>query len=78
MGKIILIGIAKDFRQDDGVGLVFATQLQSKLPTTIDIVQASGEGAGLISMCQNANIVYLFDAVQSGDKSGKIHRLDAQ
>ncbi|MDJ0619855.1 MAG: hydrogenase maturation protease [Calothrix sp. MO_192.B10] len=77
-GGIILIGIGNEFRHDDGVGLAIARQLQPKLPPHITITEASGEGVGLMEMWQDAEIVYLFDAVQSGDKSGTIHRLDAQ
>ena len=58
MSKIILIGIGNEFRQDDGVGLAIATQLQSKLPTTIDILQASGEGAGPYRVTTGLNSLF--------------------
>lgn len=73
----MLIGIGNEFRQDDGVGLVIVQQLQSQIPSEIEILEASSQGIGLMEAWQGAETVYLFDAVVSGAEVGTIYRLDA-
>ena len=70
-----LIGVGNTFRNDDGVGVELAKRLGTQLPGS-EFVQASGEGAGLMELWPNSKLVYMFDAVSSGNPAGTVHRFD--
>ncbi|MFC1665692.1 hydrogenase maturation protease [Pseudomonadota bacterium] len=70
-----LIGVGNAFRNDDGVGIELAKRLSAQLPGS-EFIQASGEGAGLMESWSNSKLVYLFDAVSSGNQAGTVHRFD--
>lgn len=72
----LCIGIGNDLRTDDGIGLWVARRLSVQNPDSMKIIEASGEGAALISAWQDADVVVLVDAVSSGAAPGTIHRFD--
>lgn len=83
MKNLLLIGIGNEFRHDDGVGLVIARQMRSRLPPDIQVpnvqvLELSGEGASLMEAWQSAERVYVFDAVRSIATPGTLHRIDTQ
>jgi hydrogenase maturation protease len=78
MQNLLLIGIGNEYRRDDGVGLMIARQLRSRLPPHVPVLELSGEGATLMEAWQTAAIVYVFDAVRSHSTPGTIHQIDAQ
>jgi len=85
--NIVLVGVGNSFRRDDGIGIAIARRLRDRLQTPASMVngnitvhESSGEGADLMSQWENADCVYLFDAVMSGmanTRPGSIHRLEA-
>jgi hydrogenase maturation protease len=79
--KTILIGIGNPFRRDDGIGVHIVRELKKRLAgendEMIDILECSGEGVDLISNWEGYQNVYLFDAVMSHEKPGKVHYLQA-
>src|ERR1043166_9195305 len=74
---VLVIGIGNAYRNDDGVGLVVARELRSRLKDTARVIEESGEGASLMEVWRGADNVILADAVSSGASPGTIHRLDA-
>lgn len=75
---ILIIGIGNEYRSDDAVGLLVARALQArKLPSTV-IIEATGEGTGLLEAWKGRENVILVDAVTSQSAAGTIHQLDAQ
>lgn len=74
---IRVIGIGNTHRRDDGVGIEIARHIREKVGRLIDVVEASGEVAGLIDAWTGADTVIAFDAVLSGGEPGEIYRVDA-
>jgi hydrogenase maturation protease len=74
---LAVIGIGNEFRQDDGVGILAARRLRTLLPADIAVYEESGEGARLMDCWSGYTDVIVIDAVNSGGRSGSIHRLDA-
>jgi hydrogenase maturation protease len=79
--------VGNAFRGDDAVGLVVLERLREVLPAapisntvrnTIELIEASGEGAVLMDSWAAAQHVIVIDATASGAAPGTIHRLDAQ
>ncbi|MCX7824656.1 MAG: hydrogenase maturation protease [Verrucomicrobiae bacterium] len=76
--RTLIIGIGHDHRHDDALGLVAARRLRARKLPGVTILEATGEGAALMKLWQNAHTVILLDAVQSGAAPGTLHRLDAR
>lgn len=72
----LIIGVGNSYRGDDAVGLLVARQLQAYAGAA-QVLEASGEGAALMHMWEDAQAVFLIDATVSGAEPGTIHRLDA-
>jgi hydrogenase maturation protease len=73
----VVIGVGNEYRRDDGVGIVVARRLRTRLPAGIAIVERSDEGASLLEAWKGSSSAILVDAVASGAAPGAIHRLDA-
>src|SRR5689334_15310144 len=74
---LIVIGVGNLYRGDDGVGLTIAREVRAAAPPSVQVREASGEGAALMEVWHGADIVILCDAVRSGAEPGTIHRLEA-
>lgn len=74
---IKVIGIGNSHRRDDAVGLEIARRVREQAGKRVEVVEASGEVAGLIDAWQGADTVIVFDAVLSGGEPGEIYRIDA-
>ena len=77
-GKVLVIGIGNDFRQDDGAGLVVARQLRSRAGGGIDVAEHDGDVTSLLEAWKGAGVVVLVDAVRSGASPGTIHYVDVR
>jgi hydrogenase maturation protease len=75
--QILLIGIGNDYAGDDAVGHVVVRELKTIEGDNLQILEESGEGAGLIEAWKGADLVIIVDAVRSGGIAGTIHRFDA-
>jgi len=71
---ILLIGIGNEYRRDDGVGLFIARAVSARKLANVEIIEASGEGAGLIEAWRDQEEVIVVDAVASGAAPGTLHR----
>lgn len=79
--RILIIGVGNAYRSDDAVGLVVARRLRQDMHLQADqvtIQEESGEGTALLEACQEAELVIVIDAVQSGAAPGSVHRFDAR
>jgi hydrogenase maturation protease len=75
---IVVIGVGNEYRGDDGAGIAVTRRLRKRFPTSVTILEESGEGAALMEAWQGATLAVLVDAVRSGASPGTIHRLDAR
>ena len=67
--SILVIGIGNEFRSDDGAGIVVARAIEGKKLPGVTVIEQSGEGAALMDILNEADNVYLVDAVSSGSSS---------
>jgi hydrogenase maturation protease len=74
--NILLIGIGNEFRNDDAAGLHVARRLKNYLPEDVEVIETSGEGAALLELWKSSDKVFAVDAVNSGNKAGRIYRFD--
>lgn len=73
----IVIGIGNEYRRDDGVGLVVADLLRSRVPAGVEVVGCELEPSRLIDAWEGAELALVVDAVHSGAEPGTLHRFDA-
>jgi hydrogenase maturation protease len=73
----MVIGVGSPYRRDDGVGLEIVRRLAAALPEGhgIELRELDGEPVRLMQAWQDADEVYLIDAVRSGAAPGTLHRL---
>lgn len=75
-GRQRVVGLGNELRGDDAVGLSVARALR-RLEPAADVMESSGEPAGLLEALRGVDEVVLVDAVSSGARPGVIHRFDA-
>ncbi|MEO8585623.1 MAG: hydrogenase maturation protease [Acidobacteriota bacterium] len=73
----ILIGTGNLHAGDDAAGLFVARKARPRLPTDVRVVEAAGDGAGLLDVWSEGDDVILVDAAVSGSLPGTIHQFDA-
>ncbi len=73
----MIIGCGNPLRGDDGVGLVVARALRSRLPPGVNVVEHRVDGATLLDAWRGAQTVILVDAAESGGDPGTVVRFDA-
>jgi hydrogenase maturation protease len=73
----LVIGVGNEYRSDDGIGLLVARRVREQR-SDVACIEASGEGASLMAQWRALDHVVLIDAVRSGSRPGRVHRLDAR
>jgi hydrogenase maturation protease len=73
----LVIGVGNIFRGDDAAGILAARRLNALNLPEVEILEHSGEGAGLMEALKDRDSVILVDTVQSGAVSGDIMRFEA-
>lgn len=76
MAVMRIIGIGNLFRGDDAVGLLAARRLRERLDSSVEVLEAEGDGLVLLDLMEGADQVMLIDAVKSGGHTGTTFRLD--
>jgi hydrogenase maturation protease len=76
MAVIRIIGIGNLFRGDDAVGLLAARRLREGLDSSVEILEAEGDGLALLDLMEGADQVVLIDAVKGVGQPGATVRLD--
>lgn len=71
-----VIGIGNGFRNDDGIGLLAARQLETLQIPGVDVVTLTGDGGDLLRVWDKKSTTYLIDAVASDSPGGTVHRID--
>ncbi len=72
-----MICVGNRWRGDDAVGLEVAAALAGRLPAGAELLEREGEPTSLLEAWEDAQAVWLVDAVSSGRPPGTVHRLDA-
>ncbi len=72
--RTLVIGIGHPHRGDDAAGLVAAEALKRQALPGLAVCEATGEALSLMDRWQEADRIFLVDAVQSGAPAGTIHR----
>jgi len=75
--KILIVGIGNEWRGDDAAGLLAVRRISRERLPTATFLEHKGDATELMENWQQAEMVFLIDAVQSGAPAGTIHRLDA-
>jgi len=76
MAAIRIIGLGNLFRGDDAVGLLAARRLRERLDSSLEVMEAEGDGLALLDLMEGADQVIVIDAVKSGGRPGATVRLD--
>ena len=77
MARPLVIGVGNPDAGDDVAGRLVARLLASAPDAGFDVVEASGEASGLISLFEGRDHVVLIDASRSGSPPGALHRFAA-
>ncbi len=70
--SILLIGVGNEQRGDDAIGLLAARRIQSLNLPGVSVIECRGEAGDLIERWKSAPIVFLIDAVRSGNPVGTL------
>ena len=72
----LIIGIGNEYRGDDAAGIAVARKLGSMNLSSWSVIEAAGDGAGLIELWKHKDYVILVDATVSGSLPGAVTRVD--
>ena len=72
----IIIGIGNEYRGDDAVGIAVVRKLKALHLHACTVIEAAGDGAGLIDLWDPNDSVILVDATVSGSSPGSVTRID--
>jgi hydrogenase maturation protease len=73
----LVIGIGNPDRGDDGVGLAVARAIRDAAPRDVAVREMDGDQLRLLDAWDDAEEVYVVDAVCSGGHPGATYRFDA-
>lgn len=73
---VLVVGIGNPDRGDDCFGPAVAQRLRGRVPSTVRILERSGDALTLIEDWNGIPSVILIDAVAAITQPGRIHRLD--
>jgi hydrogenase maturation protease len=73
---VLVIGVGNPFRRDDGVGRMVAGCVRARAGDSLRVLEESGEGAGLMSAWEGADVVFIIDAVSTGAEPGTIYHIE--
>jgi hydrogenase maturation protease len=73
----VLLGVGNAYRSDDGVGLVVAERVRSRVPAGVEVTLCEQEASRVIDAFEGADAAVIVDAVASGGEPGELHRFDA-
>jgi hydrogenase maturation protease len=76
MGKVTVVGVGNEMRQDDGVGLLVARRLKGMVPPGVRVVECSGETMELMDCWEGSEVVIIVDALYGEAGPGTVYRFD--
>ena len=71
-GAVLVIGIGNEFRRDDGAGVAVARSIKALAPPGVEVYERCGEGTDLIASWCGRPLVFVVDAVSSGEPVGTV------
>jgi hydrogenase maturation protease len=72
----VVVGIGNEYRQDDGIGLVVAEQIERRDLPDVRVVSTDGEPSRMIEAWSGADVAVVVDAVRLTDPNpGRVHRM---
>jgi hydrogenase maturation protease len=72
----VVVGIGNEFRQDDGVGVAVAAEVQGRGLPGIRVTVIDGEPSRMIDAWSGADVAVVVDAVKLTDAvPGRVHRM---
>ena len=74
--SVLVVGIGNPDRGDDGFGPAVAQRLRGRVPSTVRILERSGDALALIEDWNSSPPVIIVDAMTPITKPGRVHRLD--
>jgi hydrogenase maturation protease len=75
--EILVIGIGNAYRSDDAAGLIAARRVREQMSERGSVIEHTGDGAALMELWKDADLVIVIDAVRSGAAPGTVSRFDA-
>ncbi|MCD6351655.1 MAG: hydrogenase maturation protease [Armatimonadetes bacterium] len=77
-GRIAVLGVGNELRQDDAVGVVVARRLsQIDLPEGVEVIEGHVGGINLLFEIEDADWAIIVDAVDMGKEPGAVEVFDA-
>lgn len=76
-GAVVVIGIGNRYRSDDAAGLEAVRRVADAAPDGVDVMELEGEPTSLLDAWDDAETVFVVDAVSSGGEPGSVYRFDA-
>jgi hydrogenase maturation protease len=72
----LVVGIGNPDRGDDGFGPTVVQRLRGRVPSTVRILERTGDALALIEDWDGIPSVIVMDAVAAISQPGRVHRLD--
>jgi hydrogenase maturation protease len=73
---IRVIGVGNASQGDDAVGLLAARRLRERLGSSVEVIEADGDGLALLDLMEGVGYIILIDAMKGGGRPGTAVRLD--
>lgn len=72
----VVLGVGNEFRQDDGVGVAVAAEVQGRGLPDVRVFTIDGEPSRMIDAWSGADVAVVVDAVKVRDPvPGRVHRM---
>jgi hydrogenase maturation protease len=75
--EVLVIGVGNALRGDDAAGLAVAENVRAQAPDSVAVRVCEEEPSRLIDAFDDADVVFVVDAVSTGAPAGTLHRFDA-
>jgi hydrogenase maturation protease len=72
---VLVVGIGNPDRGDDGVGPAVVRRLKGRIPTSVRVLECSGDALTLLDDWVGFTAVILVDAVAPIDRPGRVHHI---
>jgi len=74
--SVLVVGIGNPDRGDDGFGPAVAQRLRGRVPSTVRILERSGDALALMEDWDGIPFVIVIDAMAPISEPGQVHRFD--
>ena len=74
---VVVIGVGNALRGDDAAGLAVAENVRAHAPDSVAVRVCEEEPSRVLDAFDDAEVVFVVDAVSTGAPAGTLHRFDA-